>query len=110
MEISKNTGKAKGDKTMRLSKHLTAAELGKLILEEYEKFKNHLDHDYVMKQELKKVRLDAQEEEDVAVLHIDWAEQHKLTEVKEIQSAYFDTAMIFTLDMLTLKKNRTALL
>ena len=90
VEISKNTGKAKGDKTMRLSKHLTAAELGKLILEEYEKFKNHLDRDYVMKQELKKVRLDAQEEDDVAVLHIDWAEQHKLTEVKEIQSAYFN--------------------
>ena len=85
-----NTGKTKGDKTMRLSKHLSAAELGKIILEEFEKYKNHLDRDFVMKQELKKVRCDAQEEEDVAVLHIDWAEQHKITEVKEIQSAYFN--------------------
>ena len=90
VEISKNTGKAKGDKTMRLSKHLTAAELGKIILEDYETFKNHLDRDHVMKQELKKVRIAAQEENDVAVLHVDWAEQHKLTEVKEIQSAYFN--------------------
>ena len=23
-------------------------------------------------------------------MHIDWAEQHKLTEIKEIQSAYFN--------------------
>ena len=90
VEISMNTGKTKGDKTMRLSKHLPAAELGKIILEEFEKYKNHLDRDFVMKQELKKVRCDAQEEEDVAVLHIDWAEQHKITEVKEIQSAYFN--------------------
>lgn len=90
VEISKNTGKTKGDKTMRLSKHLPAAELGKIILEEYEKYKNHLDRDFVMKQELKKVRNEAQEDEDLAVLHIDWAEQHKLTEVKEIQSAYFN--------------------
>ena len=35
------------------------------------------------------MRLDAQEENDAAVLHIDWAEQHKLTEVTEIQSSYF---------------------
>ena len=90
VEISKNTGKTKGDKTMRLSKHLPAAELGKIILEEYEKYKNHLDRDFVMKQELKKVRNEAQEDEDLAVLHIDWAEQHKITEVKEIQSAYFN--------------------
>ena len=71
VEISMNTGKTKGDKTMRLSKHLPAAELGKIILEEFEKYKNHLDRDFVMKQELKKVRCDAQEEEDVAVLHVD---------------------------------------
>ena len=35
------------------------------------------------------MRLDAQEENDAAVLHIDWTEQHKLTEVTEIQSSYF---------------------
>jgi hypothetical protein len=32
-------------------------ELGKLILEDYEKIKNHLDRYYVMKQELKKLDL-----------------------------------------------------
>ena len=30
------------------------------------------------------------EDDEIAVLHIDWAEQHKITEVKEIQSAYFN--------------------
>jgi hypothetical protein len=89
-EISKNTGKTKGDKTMRLSKHLTAAELGKSVLEEFENYKNHLDRDFVMKHELKKVRSDATEDDAIAVIHIDWAEQHKITEVKEIQSAYFN--------------------
>ena len=34
--------------------------------------------------------MEANEEIDIAVLHIDWAEQHKLTEIKEIQSAYFN--------------------
>ena len=89
-EVNKNTGKVKGDKIMRLAKHLTAIELGKDILEEFENYKNHLERDFVMKQELKYVRLEALENADVAVLHVDWAEQHKLTEVKEIQSAYFN--------------------
>ena len=89
-EINRNTGKTKGDKTMRLSKHLPAAELGKIVLEEFDNYKNHLDRDFVMKKELKKVRLDAMEDNEIAVLHIDWAEQHKITEVKEIQSAYFN--------------------
>ena len=43
-----------------------------------------------MKAEIKKVRMEANEEIDIAVLHIDWSEQHKLTEIKEIQSAYFN--------------------
>ena len=43
-----------------------------------------------MKHELKKVRSDATEDDAIAVIHIDWAEQHKITEVKEIQSAYFN--------------------
>ena len=34
--------------------------------------------------------MEANEESDIAVLHIDWAEQHKLTEIKEIQYAYFN--------------------
>ena len=89
-EVSKNTGKVKGDKTMRMAKHLPAADLGKQILEECEKYKNHLERDNVMKNEIKKVRLEAMEEDDLAVLHVDWAEQHKLTEVKEIQTAFFN--------------------
>ena len=39
---------------------------------------------------LSKVRLKALEEGDLAVLHMDWAEQHKLTEVKEIQTEFFN--------------------
>ena len=26
----------------------------------------------------------------MAVVHMDWAEQHKLSEIKEVQSAYFN--------------------
>ena len=89
-EINQNTGKAKGDKTMRLSKNLSAAGLANKILADYEDYKNHLERDYVMKSELKKVRLEAKDDEELAVLHIDWAEQHKLTEVKEVQTAYFN--------------------
>ena len=89
-EISKNTGKVKGDKMMRLARHLKAKELGKQVLEEFEVYKEHLERDFVIKRELKKVRIEASLEDDIAVLHIDWAEQHKITEVKEIQSAFFN--------------------
>ena len=30
------------------------------------------------------------EEDDLAVLHVNWAGQNKLTEVKEIQTAFFN--------------------
>ena len=89
-EISKNTGKVKGDKTMRIPKHLPAAELGKVVLKEFEDYKEHLERDFVMKKELKKVRLEVNEDPELCVLHIDWAEQHKVTEIKEVQSAYFN--------------------
>ena len=46
-EISKNTGKVKGDKTMRIPKHLPAAELGKVVLKEFEDYKEHLERDFV---------------------------------------------------------------
>ena len=88
-EISKNTGKVKGDKTMRISKHLAAEELGKVILEEYEEYKNHLDHDFIIRTELNKMIIEASKDTELAVLHIDWAEQHKITEIKEVQTAYF---------------------
>lgn len=89
-EISRNTGKPKSDRTIRLSKNLSAAELGKQVLVDFENYKNHLERDFVMKTELKKVRLEAKECDDIAVLHNDWAEQHKITEIKEIQTAYFN--------------------
>ena len=89
-EVSKNTGRVKGDKMMRQAKHMKAEELGKAVLKEFEQYKQHLERDYIMKAEIKKVRMEANEESDIAVLHIDWAEQHKLTEIKEIQSAYFN--------------------
>ena len=87
-EISKNTGKIKGDKTMRMAQHLPAEELRKETLEGYEAYKNHLKRNSVIKNELRQVRLEAMEEDDLAVLHVDWAEQHKLTEVKEIQTVF----------------------
>ena len=89
-EVSKNTGKQKSAKTRRNPKHLPAAELGKVVLQDFEKFKEHLERDWIMKRELKKVRLEALEDAEVAVLHCDWAEQHKVTEIAEVQSAYFN--------------------
>ena len=89
-ELSKNTGKVKGDKTMRMAKHLPAADLGKIVLTDFEQYKEHLERDFVMKKELKKVRLEVNEDDELRVLHVDWAEQHKVTEIKEVQSAYFN--------------------
>ena len=89
-ELSKNTGKVKSDKTMRLPKHLSAADLGKIALKDFEEYKEHLERDFVMKMELKKVRMEVMEDDEMEVMHVDWAEQHKLTEIKEVQSAYFN--------------------
>ena len=85
-----NTGKPKSDKTMRLSKNLPAAGLAKQLMTDYDEYKNHLERDFVMKTELKKVRQECKEYDDLACLHVDWAEKHELTEVREIQTAYFN--------------------
>ena len=96
-EISPNTGKPKSDKTMRLSKNLSAGELAKQIETDYETYKNHLERDFVMKTELRKVRQECMDSEDLACLHVDWAEQHKITEIREIQTAFFATHTTWSL-------------
>ena len=88
-EINKNTGRAKSDKMMRKSKTESAEQLAESMLEEYENYKLHLERDYTMKREIKAMKIEAEENEDIAVIHMDWVEQHKLSEVKEVQSAYF---------------------
>ena len=96
-EIDCIAGKQKGDKTMRVPKHVTAAELSKIVMTDFEAFKEHLERDYVMKKEVKKARMEVLDEDDLAVLHTDWAEQHKITEIKECQSAYFNGRCFYDL-------------
>ena len=43
-----------------------------------------------MKREVKAMKIEAEENGDLAVIHVDWAEQHKLIEMSEVQSAYFN--------------------
>ena len=64
---------------MRMAKHLPAEELGKETLEGYEAYKNHLERNFVIKNELRQFRRKALEEDDLAVLHVDWAKQHNPT-------------------------------
>ena len=82
-ETSKNTGRGKSDKTMRMVKHLTAKDLGKIVLDDYEDYKQHLERDHVIKKEMKKKRVETKEDDKKAVIHMDWAEQHTLIESKE---------------------------
>lgn len=89
-EISKNTGRAKCDKTMRMVRHLNAKDLGEIVLEDYEDYKQHLERDSVIKKQLKKKRIEAEEDDEKVVIHMDWAEQHTLIENKECQSAFFN--------------------
>ena len=42
-----------------------------------------------MKQGIKAVVVETEEDDTLAVVHVDWAEQHQLSEEKEVQSAYF---------------------
>ena len=42
-----------------------------------------------MKREIKALVVETEEDNTLAVVHIDWAEQNQLSEVKEVQSAYF---------------------
>ena len=88
-ELNKNTGRAKSDKVMRQSKTETADNLAESLLVEYEEYKKHLERNSTIKREIKALVIETEENENLAVLHIDWAEQHQLSEVKEVQSAYF---------------------
>ena len=88
-EINKNTGRAKSDKVMRQSKTENADKLADSMLTEYEDYKKHLERNSTMKRELKSVVVETEEDDTLALLHNDWAEQHQLSEVKEVQSAYF---------------------
>ena len=42
-----------------------------------------------MKQGIKAVVVETEEGDTLAVVHVDWAEQHQSPEVKEVKSAYF---------------------
>ena len=89
-DTSKNTGRAKSDRVMRISKTETVNKLAASMLEEFETYKSHLERVSEMKREVKAMKVEAEENGDLAVLHIDWAEQHKLIEMREVQSAYFN--------------------
>ena len=88
-ELNKNTGLAKTDKIMRQSKTEKAHVLAESMLIEYEDYKKHLERNSTMKHEVKAMVLQALENGQIAVVYCDWAEQHKLSELKEVQSAYF---------------------
>ena len=89
-DTSKNTGRAKSDRVMRISKTETVNKLAASMLEEFETYKSHLERVSEMKREVKAMKVETEENGDLAVLHIDWAEQHKLIEMREVQSAYFN--------------------
>ena len=42
-----------------------------------------------MKREIKALVVETKEDDTLAVGHVDWAEPHQLSVVKEVQSAYF---------------------
>ena len=88
-EINMNTGRAKSDKIMRQSKTEPLDKLSESMLIEYEDYKKHLERNSTMKREIKAIIVETEEDDNLALLHLDWAEQHQLSEVKEVQSAYF---------------------
>ena len=65
-ELSKTTGRAKSDKTQPLPKHLPTGELSKIIMKDFKEYKEHLERDYVMKKEIKIVRLQALDNDELA--------------------------------------------
>ena len=105
-ELSKNTGRAKSDKIMRQSKLEPLDKLAESMLIEYQEYKQHLERNSTMRREIKSVVVETESDENLGVIHCDWAEQHQLSEVGEVQSAYFagrfsyeiHTAFIYTKD------------
>ena len=59
------------------------------MLIEYDELKKHLQRNSTLKREIKALVTESEEDDSLAVVHVDWAEQHQLSEVKEVQSAYF---------------------
>ena len=89
-EINKNTGRAKSDRIMRKSNTERADTLAQSLLEEFDEYKAHLERVSEMYMEQKAMKVESEQNDDMAVVHMDWAEQHKLSEIKEVQSAYFN--------------------
>ena len=89
-ETNKNTGRAKSDKMMKMSRTESADILAESLMEEYETYKFHLEKHSTIYREVKSEKLEAGDSEHLAVIHMDWAEQHKISEIKEVQSAYFN--------------------
>ena len=89
VDTNKNTGRAKSDKIMRQSKTESLHKLAESMLIEYDELKKHLQRNSTLKREIKALVTESEEDDSLAVVHVDWAEQHQLSEVKEVQSAYF---------------------
>ena len=69
---------------MTLSKTENGDKLAESMLDEFENYKAHLQRVSEMKREFKAIKIEAEENGDLAVIHVDWAEQHKLIEMREV--------------------------
>ena len=76
-------------------------------MEYYKTYKFHLKKHSTIYREVKTEMIEAGDCEYLAVIHMGWAVQHKISEIKEVQSAYFNGRFyyeIHTLYIYTLKK------
>ena len=74
---------------MRQSKKESLDKLAESMISKNDDHKKHLERNWALKREIKALVVETEEDDTLAVVHIDWAEQHQLSEVKEVQSAYF---------------------
>ena len=79
----------KRDVVQRVQKILSCQEAVKNMEEKYENLKKHLDRNFTIKKTLKEKREMVMDSDDMAYVHMDWAENIEIKIPGEIQSAYF---------------------
>ena len=95
--LNNNTGDKKKKIMNRVPKVAEASTLTDLTKIDFEKVKVHLNRNFVLKDTIKKKRVEVSNNERMAMLQVDWAENGEVVVPGEVQSAFYGGRLNYNL-------------
>lgn len=95
--LNPNTGEKNKKIMNRVPKTAEAKDLSLLTKRDFEKVKEHLNRSFAIKNTIKQKRLEVLENDKMAMLQVDWAENGQVIVPGEVQSAFYGGRLSYNL-------------